>query len=151
MRHNVAVVGIGNLLCSDDGLGVHFIRRFLKSAPDDAEVIDGGTSSVDLLPHLAGRKKVIFIDAIDVGDRPGAVFRIEPEQLASHATAELSVHDADLATLLRMAELTGDMPEQVVIFAVQVKSLELGMELSHEVAMTLDRLEYMVRSEIKEG
>ncbi len=151
MRNNITVIGIGNLLCSDDGLGVHFTRYFEKKAPEGVDVIDGGTSSVDLLPYLAGRKKVIFIDAIDVGDRPGAIFRIEPEQLASHASAELSVHDADLATLLRMAELTGDMPEQVVIFAVQVKSLELGMELSHEVSMTLERLECMVQSELKEG
>jgi hydrogenase maturation protease len=148
---SVIVIGIGNLLCSDDGLGVHFARHFKDKAPDGVEVIDGGTGSVDLLPFISGRKKAIFVDAMDGGETPGSIFRFSPDEVHLEAPPEISMHDFDLATLLRVAALSGDLPEKVVVIAVQVKNVDLGMELSPEIGQTMERLVDLVMQEIKEG
>jgi len=69
------IIGIGNLIRSDDGIGVHVARRLQGMVPDDVEVVEGSVYCADLFGFLEGRSKAIFIDGIDAGEEPGAVFR----------------------------------------------------------------------------
>ena len=78
----VVIIGIGNIIRSDDGLGIHVIRRLRasRSAMDDVEMIEGGTAGLLLLPHLASARRVIIVDAINVGQPPGTLVRLEHAQ-----------------------------------------------------------------------
>ncbi len=152
MGQGTVIIGVGNPLCSDDGLGIHFVRRFQSredGLPPAVEIVDGGTGGLDLLPLMRGKKRVIFIDAMDAGEEPGYIFRFRPEQLTLEAHPEISMHDVDMASLLRAARLTEDYPDEVVIFAVQVKRMDLGLELSSPVKRALDRVVELVLRELK--
>ncbi len=152
MGQGIVIIGVGNPLCSDDGLGIHFVRRFravVKDLPPGVEVVDGGTGGLDLLAWMRGRKLVIFVDAMDAGEEPGYIFRFRPDQLELEAHPEISMHDVDMASLLRTAHLTEDYPDQVLIFAVQVARVDLGLELSSPVQRALERVVELVLGELK--
>ncbi len=152
MGQGTVVIGVGNPLCSDDGLGIHFVRRFQDLAqelPAGVEVIDGGTGGLNLLPFLQGRRRAIFVDAMDAGEEPGYIFRFRPDQLNLEVHSEISMHDVDLAALLRTARLTEDYPDEVIIFAVQVKRVDVGLKLSSPVQRALDRVVDLVLQELK--
>jgi hydrogenase maturation protease len=144
-----AVIGIGNLLKRDDGVGVHAIRYLRGKLPPDVDLVEGGTYSLNLLPFLEKREKVIFIDGIDAQAEPGAVFRFSPDQLPQRILAvPISVHDIGLYDLVAAARLLDQCPGEIAIIAVQVKDMETGVELSEEVRKALPLVLGLVRKEI---
>jgi len=137
---HVLIVGIGNLLLSDEGVGVHAVRRLAESPlPDGVEVLDGGTSGADLVDHLAGRNKVVVIDAASGDGPPGTVYRCEARDLIEQG-GSLSLHEFGLADSLHMAERLGCAPSRVIVLGVQPATLEPGLELSSEIAAVLPGL-----------
>lgn len=131
------IVGIGNLLLSDEGVGVHAVRCLAeRELPPDVEVLDGGTSGADLVDYLAGRAKVVVIDAAAGSGEPGTVYRCEGRDLMEQAGA-LSLHEFGLVDTLRMAEQLGCAPPCVVVLGVQPATMEPGMDLSSAVAAVL--------------
>jgi len=146
-----AVIGIGNLLLSDDGAGIHAVRFLQDKLPPGVTLVEGGVYGLDLLPYLEGRDKVIFIDALDAGENPGALFRFTPRDVKpEQSTPAVSVHDLGLYELIGAAQLLDQCPEDIIIIAVQVKSLETGMELSPEVREALPHIHRLVLEEIGE-
>jgi hydrogenase maturation protease len=103
------VIGVGNVVMSDDGLGVHALRR-LRSRyrlGDDVELIEGGTAGLLLLPHLADAPQVIIIDAIDTGSTAGALVRLDGKRWASACHAWMTPREVGVADLLGAALLAG--------------------------------------------
>ncbi len=152
MGQGTVIIGVGNPLCSDDGLGIHFVRRLQELGnriPSSVEVVDGGTGGLNLLPFMQGRRRVIFVDAMDAGEEPGYIFRFRPDQVSIETHHEISMHDVDMGSLLRTARLSGDYPDEVLIFAVQVKRVEVGQELSSPVQRALGRVLELVLEELK--
>jgi hydrogenase maturation protease len=143
------VIGIGNILLGDDGVGVHAVRYLEGKLPGDVPLIEGGVYGLDLLPCLEGRDKAIFIDAIDAGDEPGAVFRFSPWEVgkSQHAPA-VSQHDLGLYELIAAAQLLDQCPQDIIVIAVQAKSLEVGMELSPEAEAALPHVHRLVLEEL---
>lgn len=136
-RTKTVIVGIGNLLLSDEGLGVHAVRQMsLLELPPDVELLDGGTSGADLVDHIAGREKVVVIDSAAGGGLPGTVYRCEASDLIEDVCV-LSLHEFGLADSLHMATQLGCAPRRVVVLGVQPAILEPGLELSVEVAAAL--------------
>lgn len=134
---NVLIVGIGNLLLSDEGVGVHAVRHLaLRPLPEGVEALDGGTSGADLVDHVAGRDKVVVIDAAAGDGPPGTVYRCEARDLIEEG-GSLSLHEFGLADSLHMAEKLGCAPKRVIVLGVQPATLEPGLELSPEVAAVL--------------
>ncbi|RJP27728.1 MAG: hydrogenase maturation protease [Actinobacteria bacterium] len=143
------VIGIGNILMSDDGVGVHAARYLEGKLPEGVTLLEGAVYGMDLLPYLEGRDKAIFIDAIDAGDEPGAVFRFSPREVrSSRETAPVSLHDLGLYELIAAAGLLDQCPEDIIVIAVQVKSMEVGMELSREVRGSLPHVHRLVMEEL---
>ncbi|MEJ5186453.1 MAG: hydrogenase maturation protease [Candidatus Geothermincolales bacterium] len=143
------IIGIGNPLCRDDGFGVHALRYLRGRVPEEVELVEGSIYGPDLLPFLEGKAKAIFIDALDAGEEPGALFRFSPEQVSLELPSiPVSLHDFGVYDLLRAAELLGQRPEEVVIIAAQVKDLGVGMELSPELEALLPRVCELVLEEI---
>jgi hydrogenase maturation protease len=135
------VLGLGNLVHSDDGAGVHAIHRLQKDerVPADVVLIDGGTQGLSLLPHICGFRRMLVIDAIDAGEAPGTLLRLEGRAL-ENMPGKPSVHQLGFADLMVTMKLLGDVPEEVVLLGVQPESTEWSVELSASVAKTMDSL-----------
>lgn len=145
------VVGIGNLLLKDEGVGVHVIRALEKrSLPPDVELIDGGTAGADLLPYLSGAEKIIIVDALRAGGEPGAVYCLTPEDCEPQAEgAGFSLHDLGVLVVLKDLELLEGRKTPVLIIGVEPKELDWGMELTPEVAASLPKVIELVEKEIR--
>jgi len=146
-RNQVLILGIGNLLLSDEGVGVHAVRLLAeRGLPSDVELLDGGTSGANLIDHIAHRRRVVVIDAASGNGPPGTVYRCESSDLMALEPA-LSLHEFGLVDILRMAELMGCPPQRVIVLGVQFATLEPGMELSPAVAAVLPAVLNLALSE----
>jgi hydrogenase maturation protease len=149
-RHSddpVLVLGVGNLLMGDEGVGVHVVRALAASElPPDVRLLDGGTGSCLLLAPMQSASTIILIDASIDGGLPGTVRRLEP-RFSSDYPRTLTAHDIGLKDLLNAFRFMG-VDVKVVLFAVSVAGMQPMLdELSPEVAAALPRIVEMVRDE----
>lgn len=145
----ILVMGVGNILLSDEGVGVRVIEAMRDiNLPDTIEILDVGTGALDIIDIIADREKVIIIDAVKGGSEPGAVYRFTPNDIAIQSPTPISVHQFDIPGTLNMAELAGCMPHQVVIFGIEPQRVEWGLELSPEVAAVIPRVIELITSEL---
>ena len=152
MEKRIVVLGVGNILRGDDGLGVHAVELLRREAlPPRVALLDAGTMGIDLLYLIEDADYAIIIDALDAGAEPGATFRIPWEAIADHEPAAqvASLHDYNLVTVLALAKKLGKMP-QVVIYGVQPENTELGYAMSEAVTGALPGLVQSVKAEIRE-
>lgn len=148
---NILVMGIGNLLLQDEGAGVRVIEEFERryEVPEGVELLDGGTSGIELLQYLQGRDVLILVDVVRSGAACGTLTRYEGDDVPSLFQKKISPHQLGLSDLLATSRLSGTMPEKVVLFGVEPKFVETGLELSAEVAGSIGRLTELVADEIK--
>ena len=127
------VVGMGNLLCRDEGIGVHIIQEMMDmELPDHLQLLDIGTSTMDLIYSLEGIKKLIVVDAMKADGIPGAIYKCRPEDLTPRGEASISLHEIGLLETLFMTRKSG-MEIETVIIGVEPKLIDWGLELSEEV------------------
>lgn len=146
------VIGVGNVVRRDDGLGVHALLRLHASGAVDeraVELVEGATAGLSLLPHLAAARRAIFIDAIDAGAAPGTLVRLLGGDLPGGFRGGRTAHGVGLADLLGAARLTGAWPDQLVVHGAQPQSTEIGTELTAPVAACLDALVARVAAELR--
>lgn len=131
MTGRVLVLGIGNLLMGDDGVGIHVLRALPPgpALPAGTTVVEGGTAGLALLPLLVTTPTAIVVDAVDVGADPGSVHLL-PGRSAGSADRPISVHQAGCADLLAAAQLAGARPDQIEIVGIQPARVAAGMQLS---------------------
>lgn len=148
-RRPILVLGLGNILLRDEGVGVRVIEALASHPlPADVELCDGATAGLGLLDVLADRRKVIVVDAL-AGDRPpGTVLRLTRDDLAEPA-AVLSVHEFGLLETLAAARLLGLEPDDVVVFGVRPEAVEYGLELSPTIARLVPELVARVLTELE--
>jgi hydrogenase maturation protease len=145
----ILVMGVGNILLSDEGVGVRVIEAMRDvKLPDNVETLDVGTGALDIIDIIANREKVIIIDAVKGGGEPGAVYRFTPNDIAIPSPTPISIHQFDIPGTLNMAELAGCSPHQVVIFGIEPKRVGWGLELSPEVAAIIPRVIELIMGEL---
>ncbi len=145
------VMGMGNILKSDDGVGIHVAKKLTAiSLPPSVMVLDAGTAIMDQLPHLLKAERLICVDAVETGDEPGSIFRFSPGDVNYRPGYQTSSHQLSLFDVLKMTtSLTGrDLP--VTIVGIQPKSLEFGIGLSRECERVIDRAVCLVLYELGE-
>ncbi|MBI5741255.1 MAG: HyaD/HybD family hydrogenase maturation endopeptidase [Nitrospirae bacterium] len=149
---NIAVFGIGNVLLSDDGFGVHVINKLRSEYqfPASVELIDGGTKGLDLMPLFEGRDKVLIIDAANFKKEPGTIGYIEGEKIPAFLSAKLSVHHIGLPDMLFVAKLMGTTPPEMCLIGIQPESMETGTDLSGVVGANLDAVVKRVLDKLRE-
>lgn len=142
---SVALIGIGNVLLQDERVGVHVVETIRErfSFSPEIEILDGGTLGLDLLPIIERFDKVLFVDAVNFGKKPGYIGVLENEEIPAVLYVKLSVHHVGLADLLSVAKLTGVMPETVCLVGIQPQdsAFAFGLELSREIS---DKIEPMI-------
>ena len=143
------ILGLGNLLCGDDGLGVAAVQRLLDAyeAPEGVRILDGGTLGLSLLPYLEDAERAILVDAIRDDAPPGSFVRLTGEDVAPAVSARLSVHQVGVADLLDGARWLGRTPETLVLLGLVPESVELSIDLSASVASRLPELVQRVADE----
>jgi hydrogenase maturation protease len=147
MSAEVLVLGIGNLLMSDEGVGVHTVQRIENTAlPPGVQALDGGTGGFHLLDAMHRARTVILIDATMDGQPPGTITRLTP-RFSRDYPKTLTAHDIGLKDLLDTYYLL-DRNCDVVLYAVSIApDQEIGTELSPEISGVLDRLSRLVVDE----
>ena len=126
------VIGLGNPLMGDDGLGLVALQELEQGWTFEPPVrmLDGGTWGMNLLHDIEEAERLLFIDAINAEAPPGASVVVEREQLPKYFALKLSPHQIDLKEVLALAELRGTLPEQTVAYGLQPAAVELSTELS---------------------
>jgi hydrogenase maturation protease len=143
---SVTVIGIGNILMKDEGIGVHALRilRERCAFPPNVELVDGGTSGLDLLSYIENRDKVLVMDAVNFGREPGYIGVIENDDVPRKLFEKLSVHHLGLADVLSTAQLMGISPKELCVVGVQPKELGVALDMSPEmwdkIELFLDRV-----------
>ena len=148
LKARIAVVGIGNLLLKDEGTGVHIARALQQmDIPQDTKIIDGGTSP-DLPYYLKDTDKLIIIDAVKGGSKPGTVYRFHSHDVDIESASTGSAHEMGLEQSLRIMKLMGSEPREIVIIGVEPKEIDWGTELSAELQQKIPEIVNIVLKEI---
>ena len=133
-KEKLLVLGIGNILLGDEGVGIEVIRKLEQlNLPPHVDLLDGGTGGFHLLSYLQEYPEVILIDATLDGNEPGTVRLIRPK-FSNEFPRTLSSHDIGLKDLIESAALLDDLPDMTLITISVKPEQELGMELSDAVA-----------------
>ncbi len=145
---DLLVLGLGNLLCGDDGAGVVAVERLQKEwdAPEGTIVLDGGTLGLSLLPYMRQARRVILVDAVAADAPVGSLVRVTGDDVGPAAAHRLSPHQVGVADLLDGARLLGGNPESITIVGVVPGAIELSVERTPAVEARIgDLVEATVR------
>jgi hydrogenase maturation protease len=151
MMAETLVLGLGNILLRDEGVGVRVIERLLEQYdfPEGVRAMDGGTLGLDLLPYLEDASRLLVVDAVQARKSPGTLVRLTGDEIPIFLEAsKVSPHQEGLQDLLAVARLKGYLPGEVVFWGAQIESLGVGLELSPAVAAQVDALADKVLEEL---
>lgn len=142
------ILGLGNELLGDEGVGVHALRRLQQEKlPGSIKVIEVGTAILDALPHFEQADRIIVMDAMKSDGPPGTVYRVPLDQCSGSACIA-SMHGFDIFRVLALAER--HVPPPVTVFGVEPQSLGWSMDLSPQVAESMPYLIEAVLNEIQQ-
>ncbi len=149
-RGKILVIGMGNVLMQDEGVGVRAVeeleQRYL--IPDGVELVDGGTTGMELFEPMRGAKSLIIADAVNTGAPHGALVRIANEEIPAFFQTKLSNHQLGVSDLLALLALKGETPQQVTIVGMVPHSLENRLGLTPEAQAGLESMVQMLVDEL---
>ena len=148
-RHTV-VIGLGNPIMGDDGVGLAALARLSDEydVPEDVELVDGGTWGMNLLPLIEDAGRVLLLDAIHKEGAPGTPYRLSRDELPRYLATKISPHQVDLHDVLALAELRGTLPADTVAVGVQPERVEMIAELSPAVAAAVGSIVALAVAEL---
>jgi hydrogenase maturation protease len=143
------VIGCGNLLGADDGVGLAALERLRHwRLPQEVQLEDGGTWGLNLLPLIESAERLLILDAIDARAAPGTLLVLENDEIPKLFSTKLSPHQIDLREVLALAELRGTLPSETVAIGLQPERVEMSTVLSPAVKAGLDDLELAVAEQL---
>jgi len=150
MYPKITLIGLGNILMRDEGVGIHIVNHMMQNftIPDDLEIVDGGTSGLDLLPFIEEREYVIFVDTVNFNREPGYIEVLYNEQIPALFGVKDSLHHMGLMDVLAAAQLMEKLPKEICLIGIQPKAIETGLELTETIASRLPSLTDRVISQI---
>ena len=145
---DTVILGIGNILLQDDGVGVHVIKQLEnENLPSTIELVDGGTSTLDTLGLFLDYKKVIVVDCLRAGLEPGTIYKIKPEDIKSYQKENLSIHDVQILDVVNMANMMNKYPD-VVIFGIEPEKIALDLEMTQTMVSKIPEIIYNIKKEL---
>jgi len=147
-RKPILILGVGNIIQRDDGIGVHVIKEMKKNPlPTNVELFDGGTLGYDLLGIIEERKKVIVIDAVKGQKPPGTLYKFLPSDVPVGNNYD-SLHQLGIIEAIRLAELQNKVPNQIVIIGVEPETIDWGLSLTGTIKEKIPKIISLVMDEI---
>ncbi len=149
---DIALIGIGNILMTDDGVGVHALNALAERYlfPSQVQLIDGGTMGLDLLPFVEGKKRVLFIDAANLEKDPGVIGELNNGEIPEFFSTKLSVHQIALPDMLAAGRFLGTLPGTLCLVGIQPGSTESGYGLTPAVQGEFEALLERVLAKLAE-
>jgi hydrogenase maturation protease len=146
----IVILGIGNILLTDEGIGVHVANELAKmDLPSGLSVVEGGTDGFRLLNVITEADRLIVVDAVKGGAKPGSIYRFDIDDVKNVPSGfKTSVHQIGILEVIDLSELIGKKPHTTVI-GVEPKSLDMSMELSPEIQSKVPRIIELVLEEVK--
>lgn len=147
---HIVILGVGNVLLSDEGVGVHVANELCKmELPENVSVVEGGTDGFRLLNVITESDRLIVVDAVKGGSEPGSIYRFDIDDVkACPSGFKTSVHQIGILEVIDLSGLIGKTP-QTTIIGVEPKSLEMSMELSAEIRKKIPRIIEIVLEEVE--
>jgi len=150
----VVIVGIGNTLLGDEGVGVHVLNK-LRSArlPKGVELVEGGVGGLALLDNVKGFDWAIFIDSL-AGDTPGRIHRLTGNDIDTKVKTSLhptSAHDVGLPEMIKIGKSVypDEMPKKIIIYGIEITELKMySAELSREIRETVDKVAELILQDL---
>jgi hydrogenase maturation protease len=151
VRRRTTVIGLGNPLMGDDGLGVIAAQRLQEEwiLPPEVEVVDGGTWGMNLLPVIDEAEELLLIDAIDQDMPPGTQIVLERDEIPRAFALKVSPHQIDLSEVIALAQLRGTLPERMTAVGLQPERVEFGVPLSPVIERHIDHLVSMAAYQLE--
>jgi len=140
MTDKITVLGVGNILLKDEGVGVRVVEEMTRryTFPENVEVLDGGTLGMELMRFLLGTDRVIIIDAIDGSLPPGSIYQFEKEAVKTYFREKISVHDLGIQDVLAALDVLEKPLQELVVMGVQPAVIDVGLELTPVVAQSVE-------------
>jgi len=147
----VAVLGLGNVLMQDEGIGVHLVNMLATKYEFDPaiQLIDGGTTGTDLLPYFDSNERIMILDAVDFGKKAGHVEVLRNDEILARFKSKLSLHHLGLSDVLSTLQLLEIKPEEICLIGMQPASMELDLALSESIRLHLENTLEIILAELK--
>ncbi len=151
MTARTLVLGLGNVLLGDEGIGVWVAESLGREFgfPLEVDMLEGGTLGLDLLPRLDGVERLLLVDAVKLGREPGDIVRLEGDAVPAALDVKISPHQIGMQDLLAAARLLGRKPPLVVLWGMEPERLDPGTGFSPRVAQALPQLRDRVLEELR--
>lgn len=133
----IKILGIGNLVRQDEGIGVHLVQALENQLPPEIELLDGGTLGLNLLDIVESAQKLLVLDAVDAGKEPGQVVIWRQDQIPYFLASKMSLHQLGFAEVLQLAKFRENYPEEIAVIGIQPQTLDWGTELTEPVQKAL--------------
>jgi hydrogenase maturation protease len=148
----VLVLGMGNILLEDEGLGIHALKALQQryQLPAEVEFLDGGTSGMALIDMISGRKHLLVLDAVQTGEPPGTLVKMHDQDVPVYFGLRVTPHQLGLSDVLASLELTDEKPDSVTVLGLVPLSLEMSLDLSDQISARLDHLVEAAVNELRE-
>jgi hydrogenase maturation protease len=147
----IALLGLGNILLRDEGVGVHIVKSVEKkhTFSPPISIIDGGTSGTDLLPVFEENQKILIVDAVNFGKDPGYIELLRDDDILKQLTTKLTMHHIGLADVLSSVKLLEYEHEEICLVGIQPEIIDTGLELSELLQSKIDEFESVVLEILK--
>lgn len=151
-ENSIVVLGVGNILLTDEGLGVHVVEDLKANYTFTPQIslIDGGTMGMELLTYMRGMKKILLIDAVNGGEAPGTIYEFPHRELEQYFTDHISVHEVGMQDILRIRAIQENPLEDAIVIGVEPESLDVGFEPSAPVQKSLPEVKERVLRVLRE-
>jgi hydrogenase maturation protease len=148
-KKGVLLLGIGNMFRRDDGVGIVVINACRNKVPEFVDVLDGGTDGLSLIEYIKNYPKVIIVDAVDIGKKPGDFMAFLPEEVKLKIKADsLSTHGFGLADVIQLVKKL-NIKTDLTIIGIQPKDIAFGEGLSEEINIKLNEINEFVLQHLK--
>jgi hydrogenase maturation protease len=136
----ITVLGIGNILMQDEGVGVRVVEQLLRqySFPSNVQVLDGGTLGMELLRFLVGTDKLILVDAVAGKLPPGSLYQFQNDEVTAYFKEKVSMHELGIQDVLAVMEVLEKPAQEIMIVGVQPLAIDIGLEMTPLIAKTVE-------------
>ncbi len=148
----ISVLGVGNILMTDEGLGATIVTELEKeySFSDDVQLLDGGTMGMELLHYIGDATRILLVDAINYNKEPGTVYKFTHQDLDDYFNASISVHEVGIQDILRIRIMQENPFEEAVVIGAEPESLEIGLELTPTLRAKVPELKKLIIDQLRE-
>ncbi|MEQ6376045.1 HyaD/HybD family hydrogenase maturation endopeptidase [Bacillaceae bacterium S4-13-56] len=147
----ITILGIGNTLYSDEGVGVHLLPLLEKELNSSERIhfVYGDTDSLRLLEDIESTDYLIILDAINGGKKPGTIYFMEGDEIPKYIGVKMSIHQIGFQEVLSVAKIRERLPQNMVMIGIQPASLELGVDVSDTIKKKMPQLVHVVSEQVE--